>query len=83
MALQSSNSIQNLYGKSTTTDILLKSDLQARMLRNRLTPSLRDFVASSVEEIEYATNKELPVNQGNDNHFLWAINYLEMLLGTL
>ena len=74
MALQSSNSIQNLYGKSTNTDILLKSDLQARMLRDRLTPSLRDFVASSVEEIEYTTNKELPVNQGNDNHLLWAIN---------
>ena len=83
MALKLSNSIQNLYGKSTTTDILLKSDLQARMLRNRLTPSLRNFVASSVEEIEYTMNKELPVNQGNDNHLLWAINYLEMLLGTL
>ena len=82
MALQLSNSIQNPYGKSTTTNILLKSDLQARLLRNRLTPSLRDFVASSVEEIEYATKKELPVNQGNDNHLLWAIYYLEMLIGT-
>ena len=36
------------------------------MLRNRLTPSLHDFVASSLEEIEYATEKELPVNQGTD-----------------
>ena len=83
MALQWLNSIQNLYGKSTTTDILLKSDLQARMLRNRLTPCLHDFVASSLEEIRYATEKELPVNQGTDTLFLWAPNYLELLIGTI
>ena len=53
------------------------------MLRNRLTPSLRDFVASSLEEIEYATKKELPVNQGTNTHFLLAANYLEMLIGTI
>lgn len=81
MALQWPNSIQNLYGKSTTRDILLKSDLQARMLRNQLTPGLRDFVASSLEEIEYATKRELPVNQGTDTHFLLTPYYPEMLIG--
>ena len=83
MALQRLNSIQNLYGKSTTTDSLLKSDLQARMLRNRLTPSLQNLVESSLEDIEYATEKELPVNQGTDTFFLWAPDYREMLIGTL
>ena len=64
IASECPNSIQNLYGKSTTTDILLKSDLQARMLRNRLTPSLNDYVAGSLEEIEYAMTKNMPVDQG-------------------
>lgn len=56
--------LQNLYGKSTTTDVLLKSDLQAKVLRHRLTPNLQDFVASSLDEIEYSTEKELPASQG-------------------
>lgn len=35
------------------------------MLRSRLTPNLRSFVAGSLEEIEYAIEKELPrVRQG-------------------
>lgn len=59
-----SHPLQNLYGKSTTTDVLLKSDLQAKVLRNRLTPNLQDFVASSLEEIEYSAEKELPASQG-------------------
>ncbi|KAL8940343.1 MAG: hypothetical protein Q9216_002855 [Gyalolechia sp. 2 TL-2023] len=55
---------QNLYGKSTTTDVLLQSDLQARMLRHQLTPNLQDFVTSSLEEIEYATEKQMNTSQG-------------------
>ncbi|KAL8759368.1 MAG: hypothetical protein Q9199_000803 [Rusavskia elegans] len=55
--------VHNLYGKSTTTDVLLKSDLQAKVLRHRLTPNLQDFVASSLDEIEYSTEKELPASQ--------------------
>ena len=53
------------------------------MLRNRLIPSLHDFMASSPKVIEYATRKELPVNQGTDTLFLWVRSYLEMLIGTL
>ena len=40
------------------------------MLRHRLTSNLHDFVASSLEEIEYAIKEELPVHQGTDAHFL-------------
>ncbi|KAI4176969.1 MAG: hypothetical protein LQ346_007749 [Caloplaca aetnensis] len=65
---------KNLYGKSTTTDVLLKSDLQAKVLRNRLTPNLQDFVASSLEEIEYSAEKELPASQ--DNRPLDLLQYM-------
>ncbi|KAI4129555.1 MAG: hypothetical protein LQ338_002191 [Usnochroma carphineum] len=57
---------KNLYGKSTTTDILLKSNLQARVLRAQLTQNLPNLVASSLEEIEYATERELPTSQGTN-----------------
>ncbi|KAL8711938.1 MAG: hypothetical protein Q9220_003634 [cf. Caloplaca sp. 1 TL-2023] len=66
----------NLYGKSTTTDILLKSDLHAKVLRTRLTPNLSDYVTSSVREIEYAVEHEFAACQAegwksiNINHAL-------------
>lgn len=34
------------------------------MLRTRLTPNLHAFIASSLEEIEYAVEEELSVAQG-------------------
>jgi hypothetical protein len=53
------------------------------MLRDRLTPSLQNFVASSLEEIEHAVKMELPVHQGTDTHFLSVANFLVMLTETL
>jgi hypothetical protein len=53
------------------------------MLRDRLTPSLQNFMASSLEEIEHAVKMELPVHQGPEPHFLSVANFLIMLTETL
>lgn len=72
-ATQEPNFAQNLYGKSTTTDILLKSDLHVRMLRNRLTPNLLSFAQSTREEIEFALQVEFPLDGGDIPRFCHLI----------
>jgi hypothetical protein len=52
------------------------------MLRTRLSPNLHKFVASSLEEIEYAIKEEIPVNEGTDTHLLWVASYLAVLIET-
>ena len=37
------------------------------MLRNRLTPNLLDFAASTLEEIEYALDEEFSFDRGIDS----------------
>jgi hypothetical protein len=55
--------VYNLYGKSTTTEVLLESDLHSRMIRNRMTPNLLSFATSTLEEIEYTLDMEFPSNR--------------------
>lgn len=58
------DTLQSLYGKATTVDILLKSDLHARMLKHRVSPNLPAFVPGTLEEIEFALEKEFPRKNG-------------------
>ena len=49
-----------MYGKITTTDVILRSDLHERMLRHRFSPNLSNFVPGVLEEIDFALEKEFP-----------------------
>ena len=71
--------MQSLYGKSTTTDILLTSDLHVRMIRNRFTANLLGFAESVREEIEFALEAEFPLDQGDILNFYWS-TYLRLTL---
>lgn len=56
-----------MYGKITTADVLLKSNLHERTLRHRFSPNLPKFVPSTLEEIDFALKKEFPEHMGTQH----------------
>ncbi|KAL8687605.1 MAG: hypothetical protein Q9218_006273, partial [Villophora microphyllina] len=57
---------QNLLGKYTTLDTVLKSDLHGRVLQTRLTPNLKTLIPLLKDELEVVMAEHFPAGNGTE-----------------
>lgn len=56
--------MQNVLGEFTGIDILVKSDLHVRVLRNYLTPNMGQVMLNARDELNYSDQVDIPRCEG-------------------
>ena len=56
--------MQNVLGEYTGIDILVKSDLHVKVLRNYLTPNMGQVMVNARDELNYSQEVDIPACEG-------------------